>query len=840
MFATPKLRQLKATKDGKQISGMYEMMGEYFKPGRIVEGYGGWDEVIAYNPPNVEEGEWRWYVTVREVKDQFGNEPDFYHGGERSHSTEPEAKNVIAALEKDGWDFGDKRGTIYAVDLKPQEDEYLLWDKPVAEQSGKVKKALASSPEIDTKQKPAFWDESGDTHYYSILRGGRSTTLGKLVKSHYDATYDVYHAYGPGGFEYRGNASNLKSGKEWIEGIPPPSWYSKEKTGEDIYAELVKAKTSEMEASLFLKTLGIRGIKYLDGTSRGRGEGNYNYVIFDDADVEIEAMYQKRTRDELRAMDKAFSGEKRFVAEVTTKAKLQDAYEKALKGVDLWNLRKTAKMRDMWKVRPTMEYEQKRAFSRFLNAIGYRPYQHVATWRKPDKRSVAAMARNYFHADDRFIMARANPILAGYEEAINKEIERQFQAGEKREVSGGALQNSDSERLHRALQGYEEDQHIRLFQKRKEQAQEKPITKDEYDFILKNTPKTFRERVIEVDHFREQGGYSPTKDEIVASRDVEDPQGTKLHEHGHRFWVRYAPREMHNAVLDAAGRMEEIIGKEAAAPIRRLYEPKEYGLEMEAEMFRQIAAERGGAYRKALEFARKLLKHFPERFKQWTAKHIAEMLYGAHRLAMNVRAAFMAKGPESDLAMQRSLMRRFLAKGDLVRHAPYRLAELKRLDTRTKALLRAEGERLWKEGKHTFEEFEKELVGLYGDGIGPHLEPLYNAIRDTEADMSGYEDVLYKLTDERRKRLNPEQRSLFERSYEVDAENRWRTYRRYWQDRFNRVKYYTEAIREQGGEIRDDNNPYLAEELHYGKIEQTQKSKRYLKHLTKKRVLIMI
>ena len=44
---------------------------------------------------------------------------------------------------------------------------------------------------------------------------------------------------------------------------------------------------SDKAASEYLHSLGIRGIKYLDGTSRGKGEGNYNYVIFSDDDVTI-------------------------------------------------------------------------------------------------------------------------------------------------------------------------------------------------------------------------------------------------------------------------------------------------------------------------------------------------------------------------------------------------------------------------------------------------------------------------------------------------------------------------------------------------------------------------
>ncbi len=43
----------------------------------------------------------------------------------------------------------------------------------------------------------------------------------------------------------------------------------------------------EAEISRRLKEAGIPGIKYLDGASRSKGEGDYNYVIFDEADVTV-------------------------------------------------------------------------------------------------------------------------------------------------------------------------------------------------------------------------------------------------------------------------------------------------------------------------------------------------------------------------------------------------------------------------------------------------------------------------------------------------------------------------------------------------------------------------
>jgi hypothetical protein len=57
--------------------------------------------------------------------------------------------------------------------------------------------------------------------------------------------------------------------------------------GFQIYGEVVDATLSQPAASAALREAGIPGIKYLEGASRKKGEGDYNYVIFDEADVAI-------------------------------------------------------------------------------------------------------------------------------------------------------------------------------------------------------------------------------------------------------------------------------------------------------------------------------------------------------------------------------------------------------------------------------------------------------------------------------------------------------------------------------------------------------------------------
>jgi len=61
--------------------------------------------------------------------------------------------------------------------------------------------------------------------------------------------------------------------------------------GKTAYSRIMDALGSAKAASDYLHALGIRGIKYLDAASRGKGEGNHNYVIFAHEDVQIKEMY---------------------------------------------------------------------------------------------------------------------------------------------------------------------------------------------------------------------------------------------------------------------------------------------------------------------------------------------------------------------------------------------------------------------------------------------------------------------------------------------------------------------------------------------------------------------
>lgn len=84
-------------------------------------------------------------------------------------------------------------------------------------------------------------------------------------------------------------------------------------TGRELYTALTHVADSlpgvsepgmdaggQRAASEYLKSIGIPGLRYLDGNSRSKGSGHHNYVIFDDAQIAIDkTYYQVRPIDDI-------------------------------------------------------------------------------------------------------------------------------------------------------------------------------------------------------------------------------------------------------------------------------------------------------------------------------------------------------------------------------------------------------------------------------------------------------------------------------------------------------------------------------------------------------------
>jgi hypothetical protein len=145
-----------------------------------------------------------------------------------------------------------KKGQLYEVEL-PDDANLMLWDKPWSEQPGHVKAVL-------------------DAALQSV--------------SGYDGTH------------FNDEMMSLKVALERREG-----GRDEVLTGREVYKRIGEAFNkgtgNDQAASEYLRSLGIMGHKYLDGTSRGMGEGSHNFVIYDDNAVQIaQTYYQRKAREE--------------------------------------------------------------------------------------------------------------------------------------------------------------------------------------------------------------------------------------------------------------------------------------------------------------------------------------------------------------------------------------------------------------------------------------------------------------------------------------------------------------------------------------------------------------
>ncbi|MDO4561450.1 MAG: hypothetical protein Q4C86_10925 [bacterium] len=160
-------------------------------------------------------------------------------------------------------------GQLFKVDIPDEADgNYLLWDEKVSEGQAQVLlEALSESDDFDGPVsnwvRKERMNDSSVTDYISEEDIADEYYPPDVLREHVETYTDFYEA-----------------------------------SGEYVYNQLADIFGSPKAASLWLKEHGVSGIKYLDGNSRGRGEGNYNYVIFDDQDARIqETFYQPVNSD---------------------------------------------------------------------------------------------------------------------------------------------------------------------------------------------------------------------------------------------------------------------------------------------------------------------------------------------------------------------------------------------------------------------------------------------------------------------------------------------------------------------------------------------------------------
>jgi len=153
-------------------------------------------------------------------------------------------------------DFIEKKptGQLYKVEIP--DENYLLWDKPLSEQPESVRNAITE-----------------------LVKNTLDDRINNEPDYHKASQLSKYEIYKNGNYEAV---------------VFDGAYYD---NGQALYKLLENTLQSDKAASLALKEAGINGIQYLDGSSRGKGEGSYNYVIFDDAAIQIkETYYQAETQ----------------------------------------------------------------------------------------------------------------------------------------------------------------------------------------------------------------------------------------------------------------------------------------------------------------------------------------------------------------------------------------------------------------------------------------------------------------------------------------------------------------------------------------------------------------
>lgn len=214
-------------------------------------------------------------------------------------------------------------GRLYQVDI-PDDSELMAWDAPLVEQPAKVQEVFNSlgvvappkpaplkSATLDIIVQKALKAADGDPRDIALTIDNDSALYAQAMRYAEridrvdEATID--DAGGIGGYieqqakEYldalsaRRNftgaqaytALSEKLGRE-ISVDNSTGWAATGNVGDGAVRE-----PNPAAASKALKDAGIPGHRFLDGNSRGDGEGAYNYVIYDDSRVAIQSYEQR-------------------------------------------------------------------------------------------------------------------------------------------------------------------------------------------------------------------------------------------------------------------------------------------------------------------------------------------------------------------------------------------------------------------------------------------------------------------------------------------------------------------------------------------------------------------
>jgi len=179
-------------------------------------------------------------------------------------------------------------GHMYEVDIAAEPEQFLDWDKPLAEQSPQVQQALGFREPGQIKALQAEIADI-DSRAEAILKSSQ------LPTDDVDAFWKAAFADTPQNAEY----DALIRRREELRGeLQTAQKQMKLKdmghmTGEAYLRgqSLARRSANDPEKARQLREAGVAGVQYLDQGSRSSGRGTRNYVVFDDKLISILRKY---------------------------------------------------------------------------------------------------------------------------------------------------------------------------------------------------------------------------------------------------------------------------------------------------------------------------------------------------------------------------------------------------------------------------------------------------------------------------------------------------------------------------------------------------------------------
>jgi hypothetical protein len=226
-----------------------DVLQEYFKPGRIVKVGGGHDRVIEFLPGD-NPYDWKG-VRVKAVEHKNGKWVDIIGERERVHHTVPDWKDITKVT-------GKQPGNVYESALHAADEEFLIWDKSLGEQSQKVQQAIKNMDFVVE-----------DTPIMKELTRVHGAEKASQYVDEVARRIEVFKA-------------RIAEGDDAID-------------GKGIYQALQSLQgRGKIDSSNMLEDLGIKGLKFFDQGSRRTPDvmakhfpRTSNYVVFNPDDLEI-------------------------------------------------------------------------------------------------------------------------------------------------------------------------------------------------------------------------------------------------------------------------------------------------------------------------------------------------------------------------------------------------------------------------------------------------------------------------------------------------------------------------------------------------------------------------